>query len=135
MRVMAIDYGDRRTGLAFSDMTATICGDAFTVEEHKVTKLIKRIKDECATREVGSIVIGLPRNMDGSEGERAEKCRAFAKLVEDECALPVHLRDERLSSVQAHAILRQVGKKEIKHKKSVDAVAASLILESYLNSK
>ena len=84
--------------------------------------------------EVGMIVIGLPKNMDGSEGVRAEKSRRFKEMLEAECSLPVVLWDERRSSIEAHAILHASGKKEKKHRKTVDAVAASLILEGYLGS-
>ena len=79
-------------------------------------------------------MLGLPRNMDGSEGPRAEKCRQFKLLLEESCGLPVVLWDERRSSIEAHAILHAAGKKEKKHRKTVDAVAASLILEGYLGS-
>ena len=85
-------------------------------------------------REVGRFVLGLPRNMDGSEGPRAEKSRQFAALLEEKTGLPVTLWDERRSSIEAHAILHAGGKREKKHRSVVDAVAASLILEGYLNS-
>lgn len=134
MRIMAIDYGDRRTGLAFSDLTQTLCGDAFTVEEWDPERLAGRIRGEAAERGVGVIVLGLPKNMDGSEGPRAEKCRAFGKTLESVCSLPVVLWDERRSSVEAHDILRGCGKKEKKHRSTVDAVAASLLLDGYLRS-
>ncbi len=134
MRVMAIDYGERRTGLAFSDLTNTLVGDAFTVEERDAQRLAQRIADECAAREVGTVVLGLPRNMDGSEGPRAERCREFAALLERLCGRAPVLWDERRSSVEAHNILHANGKREKKHKKSVDALAAALILEGYLGS-
>lgn len=133
-RVMAIDYGDRRTGLAFSDATGTLTGDAFIVDEYDAERLALRIADEVNRREVGVIVLGLPKNMDGSEGPRAEKSREFAKTLERVCGIAPVLWDERRSSVEAHAILRANGKREIKHKRSVDAVAAALLLESYLDS-
>lgn len=134
MRIMAIDYGDRRTGLAFSDLTATLCGDAFTVDEWDAARLAKRIADEASRREVGTIVLGLPKNMDGTEGPRAEKSREFAEVLRELTSLPVILWDERRSSVEAHNILRANGKREKKHKPIVDALAASLILEGYLGS-
>lgn len=132
MRVLAIDYGDRRTGLAFSDLTGSICGEAFTVEEADASLLAERIVREVKERAVGTIVLGLPKNMDGTEGARAEKCREFKALLEEKAALPVVLWDERRSTIEAHDILRGNGKKTIKHKKTVDAVAASLLLEGYL---
>lgn len=134
MRVLAIDYGDRRTGLAFSDATNTLAGDAFTVEEYDAGRLAERIASECAVRGVGTIVLGLPRNMDGSEGPRAEKSRALSALIEEKTGLTPVLWDERRSTIEAHGILRANGKREKRHKKSVDALAAALMLEGYLNS-
>lgn len=135
MRVLAIDYGDRRTGLAFSDLTNTLVGDAFTVEEYDPQHLAERIAGECEKREVGTVVLGLPKNMDGTEGPRAEKSRALAALIEELTGLAPVLWDERRSSVEAHAILHANGKRERKHKKTVDALAAALLLEGYLASR
>ena len=134
MRIMAIDYGDQRTGLAVSDLLGMLCGEAWTVTEWNPERLAEQISQEAKSREVGTLVLGLPRNMDGSEGPRAEKCRRFKALLEEVCGLPVVLWDERRSSIEAHAILHAAGKKEKKHRKTVDAVAASLILEGYLGS-
>ena len=134
MRIMAIDYGDVRTGLAVSDLLGFMCGEAWTVEERNPQRLAGRIAREAKEREVGTLVLGLPKNMDGSEGPRAEKCRDFKALLEEESGLPVVLWDERRSSIEAHAILHANGKKEKKHRKTVDAVAASLLLEGYLGS-
>ena len=134
MRIMAIDYGDQRTGLAVSDLLGMLCGEAWTVTEWNPERLAEQISREAKSREVGTLVLGLPRNMDGSEGPRAEKCRQFKALLEEVCGLPVVLWDERRSSIEAHAILHATGKKEKKHRKTVDAVAASLILEGYLGS-
>ena len=132
---MAIDYGDARIGLAVSDPTGLLCGEAWTMEEWNTERAALRIAEEAARREVGTLVLGLPKNMDGSEGPRAEKSRAFAALLEEQSGLEVVLWDERRSSVEAHAILHAVGKKEKVHRKTVDAVAASLILQSYLDRK
>lgn len=135
MRILAIDLGDARTGLAFSDELAILCGEAFTVEDRNGDRLALRIADEVKRRGVGRIVLGLPKNMDGSEGPRAEKCRAFADKLRSVCDTEIVMWDERRSSIEAHAILHANGKKEKKHRQTVDAVAASLILEGYLNSK
>ena len=134
MRIMAIDYGDQRTGLAVSDLLGMLCGEAWTVTEWNPERLAEQISREAKSREVGTLVLGLPKNMDGSEGPRAEKCRQFKALLEEVCGLPVVLWDERRSSIEAHAILHAAGKKEKKHRKTVDAVAARLILEGYLGS-
>ena len=134
MRIMAIDYGDARIGLAVSDLTGMICGEAWTLEEWNMERASKRIAEEAKARDVGTLVLGLPKNMDGSEGPRAEKSREFRELLISDTGLDVILWDERRSSIEAHAILHANGKKEKKHRKTVDAVAASLILEGYLGS-
>ena len=134
MRVMAIDYGDQRIGLAVSDLLGMLAGEAWTMNEWNMERASLRIAEEAKKREVGTLVLGLPRNMDGTEGPRAEKSREFKALLERDTGLPVTLWDERRSSVEAHAILHAAGKKERLHRKTVDAVAASLILEGYLGS-
>lgn len=134
MRIMAIDYGDQRIGLAVSDLLGMLWGEAWTMNEWDMERASKRIAEEAAAREVGTLVLGLPKNMDGSEGVRAEKSREFKAMLERDSGLPVVLWDERRSSIEAHAILHAAGKKEKQHRKTVDAVAASLILEGYLGS-
>ena len=134
MRIMAIDYGDARIGLAVSDPLGLLVGDAWTMEEWNMERASLRISEEAKKGGVERLVLGLPKNMDGSEGPRAEKSRAFRELLLRDSGLPVILWDERRSSVEAHAILHAVGKKERVHRKTVDAVAASLILEGYLGS-
>ena len=134
MRIMAIDYGDRRIGLAVSDLLGLLAGEAWTLEEWDMERAARRIAEEARSRQVETLVLGLPRNMDGSEGPRAEKSRAFRELLIQESGLPVVLWDERRSSIEAHAILHAGGKREKQHRKTVDAVAASLILEGYLGS-
>ena len=131
---MAIDYGDRRIGLAVSDVRGVLCGEAFTLTEWNMDRAAQRIAEEARLRGVDTLVLGLPKNMDGSEGPRAEKSRAFAALLEAETGLKPVLWDERRSSVEAHAILHANGRKMKQHRKTVDAVAASLLLEGYLAS-
>ena len=134
MRTMAIDFGDQRIGLAVSDLLGMLTGEVWTMEEWNMERASARIAEEAKQRDVGTLVLGLPKNMDGTEGPRAEKSRAFKELLEKDSGLPVVLWDERRSSVEAHAILHANGKKEKKHRQTVDAVAASLILEGYLGS-
>ena len=134
-RILAVDYGDARTGLAVSDATGTIAGEAVTLEEWNAERLAARIAAFAAERDVETLVLGLPKNMDGSEGPRAEKARAFAALLSAACGREVVLRDERRSSIEAHGILHAVGKRERQHRATVDAVAASLLLESYLDAR
>ena len=132
---MAIDYGDQRIGLAVSDLLGMFCGEAWTMEEWNMERAAKRIAEEAQKRGVGTLVLGLPKNMDGTEGPRAEKSRQFRELLLAEAGLPVVLWDERRSSIEAHAILHANGKKEKAHRRTVDAVAASLILEGYLGKR
>ena len=134
MRIMAIDFGDQRIGLAVSDLLGMLAGEAWTMEEWNMERAAKRIAEAAKQRDVGTLVLGLPKNMDGTEGPRAEKSRQFREMLIAETGMPVILWDERRSSIEAHAILHAGGKKEKKHRKTVDAVAASLILEGYLGS-
>ena len=134
LRIMAIDYGDQRIGLAVSDLLGMLVGEAWTMNEWNMERASQRIGEEAKKREVGTLVLGLPKNMDGTEGPRSEKSRQFKALLEQDTGLPVVLWDERRSSIEAHAILHAAGKKERVHRKTVDAVAASLILEGYLGS-
>lgn len=135
MRIMAIDYGDARTGIAISDAMGFLTGFSTVIPSYQIEKVVEDICRLTADHKVEEIVIGLPRNMDGTEGSRAQVCREFAKLVENKTALPVVLWDERRTTVEAHAILHNNGKKMKNHRKTVDAVAASLILEGYLVKK
>lgn len=132
---MAIDYGDARIGIAVSDMTRTLCGEAFTIKEWDMARAAERIAQEASARQVDTLVLGLPKNMDGSEGPRAEISRRFASVLLELTGMEPILWDERRSSIEAHAILHANGRKMKDHRKNVDAVAATLMLEGYLDSK
>ena len=134
MRILGIDYGDQRIGLALSDLTGTLVGRAWTLHEWDLDRAVEAIAAAVKENEVGTMVLGLPKNMDGTEGPRAEKSRLVAERLTEATGLDVVLWDERRSSVEAHAILHANGRKEKKHRDNVDAVAASLILEGYLGS-
>ena len=134
MRIMAIDYGDQRIGIAVSDAMAILVGDAWTMKEWKMERAVKKIAEEVKTRGVGLSVLGLPKNMDGTEGERAAISREFGAKLQEATGLEVKFWDERRSSIEAHAILHANGRREKDHRKNVDAVAASLMLEGYLRS-
>ena len=135
MRILGIDYGDQRIGLALSDLTGTLVGRAWTLHEWNLDRAIEEIAAVVKENEVGTLVLGLPKNMDGTEGPRAEKSREVAERLTEATGLDVVLWDERRSSVEAHAILHANGRKEKKHRANVDAVAASLILEGYLGTQ
>ena len=134
-RIMGIDYGDARTGVAISDLLCSIVGSTQVVPSRNTDKAVADIVRLAKENEVGTIVVGLPRNMNGTEGPRAELCREFAARLERETGLEVILWDERRTTVEAHNILSQHNYHGKKRKNTVDAVAASLILEGYLNSR
>lgn len=133
-KIMAIDYGDARTGVAISDLLCSIVGSTCVVPSRNAEKAIADIVKLCKDNMVGTIVVGLPRNMDGSEGPRAALCREFAEKLGQAAGLPVKMWDERRTTVEAHNILSEHNYHGKKRKNTVDAVAASLILEGYLNS-
>ena len=132
MRVMGVDYGDARTGIAVSDETCTIVGDVWVINESNMQKTVESVVSEAIARQVGTIVVGYPKNMDGSIGPRAVKSEELVELIRSKCDIDVVLSDERLSTSFAHKILTDSGKHGKKRKKIIDAVAASIILESYL---
>ena len=133
-KIMGIDYGDARTGVAISDLLCSIVGSTCVVPSRNRDKAVADIVKLCKDNMVGEIVVGLPRNMDGSEGPRAQLCREFADVLKESTGLPVAMWDERRTTVEAHNILSQHNYHGKKRKNTVDAVAASLILEGYLNS-
>ncbi len=135
MRIMAIDYGDARTGLAVSDPLGILAGEAWTIKEADPDRLVQAILEAAKTRGVGQLVLGYPLNMDGSAGLRAEKSLALKTRLEAAGAPPVALWDERRTTVDAHRILSKSGYRGKKRKSTVDAVAATLILEGYLASQ
>ena len=134
-KIMGIDYGDARTGVALSDLPCTIVGSTTVVPSRNTEKAIADIVRIARDNLVGEIVVGLPRNMDGTEGPRAVLCREFADKLHEATGLPVVMWDERRTTVEAHNILSQHNYHGKKRKETVDAVAASLILEGYLNSR
>ncbi|HIQ68012.1 MAG TPA: Holliday junction resolvase RuvX [Candidatus Faecousia excrementigallinarum] len=132
MRIMAVDYGDARTGVAVSDLLCSIVGFTTVIHSRNQDKTLEELARLAKEREVTQFVVGLPKNMDGTEGARAQLCREFAQRLEETTGLPVALWDERRTTVEAHNILSQHNYHGKKRKDTVDAVAASLILEGYL---
>ncbi len=135
MRVMAIDYGDAHTGVAISDPTGLLAGFTTTIHSRKAERVLEELSLLVKEHQVTQLVMGFPRNMDGTEGPRAQLYRDFARQVEEATGLAPVLWDERRTTIDAHRILFEAGKNAKKRKKTVDAVAASLILEGYLNSR
>ena len=132
MKIMGIDYGDARTGIAISDLLCSIVGTTCVIPSRNRDKTVQQIKQLCEENNVSELVLGLPKNMDGTEGARAKLCRELAEVLEAETGLPVRLWDERRTTVEAHNILSEHNYHGKKRKNTVDAVAAALILEGYL---
>jgi len=135
MRIMAIDYGDAHTGIAVSDATGFLAGYTTTIHSRKADVVLDEIARLVEEQGAEELVMGFPKNMDGTEGPRAELYRNFAAQIEEKTGLKPVLWDERRTTVDAHRILFEAGKNAKKRKKTVDAVAATLILEGYLDFK
>ena len=131
-RIMGVDFGDARTGIAVSDLLCSLVGTTTVIHSRNMEKTIAQICAMVKDSDIGEIVVGLPKNMDGTEGVRAELCREFAQKLKDATGLPVNMWDERRTTVEAHNILSQHNYHGKKRKETVDAVAASVILEGYL---
>ena len=132
MRIMAIDYGNARTGVAISDLTGSIVGTTLVVPSYNREKTLTQLKELVEQHGVTELVMGFPKNMDGTEGPRAALYREFAGLLQEATGLEPVLWDERRTTVDAHRILSDNNRHGKKRKATVDAVAASLILEGYL---
>ena len=132
MRILALDYGDAHTGAAVSDATGLLAGHTEVINTWREAEVVRRVGELIEEYAVEEIVLGHPKNMDGTLGPRAEKAEALARSLEENFSLPVHLWDERRNTIEAHNILFSAGKNGKKRKKTVDAVAAALILEGYL---
>ena len=133
MVIMAIDYGDAHTGVAISDPTGFLTGTVTAIHSRKAETVLEELARLVKSHGVQELVMGFPRNMDGTEGPRAQLYRDFARQVAQVTGLTPVLWDERRTTVDAHRILFESGKNAKKRKSTVDAVAASLILEGYLD--
>ena len=135
MKIMAIDYGDAHTGIAISDLMCTLAGYTTVINTRKAEVVVQEVKKIIAEHGVTELVLGYPKNMDGTLGPRAEKCETFAQVLRAETGLAVTLWDERRTTIDAHNILMAGGKNAKQRKKTVDAVAAALMLEGYLTRR
>ena len=134
MRALGIDYGDRRIGLAVSDPRGIVAHGLPTIENISLEETMAVLRDIVAEREVDDIVVGLPLNMDGSEGEQAQKVRAFAAAVAV-LGKPVHFVDERLTSERAERVMKEAGLSYAKRRKRIDRLAAQFILQAFLDRR
>lgn len=137
MRYLGLDLGTKTLGVAVTDKSNILASPLktirFSFEDYYAP--IEELKKIIAEYKITEVILGNPINMDGSRGFASDRSMKFKKILEENIDLPITLIDERLSSIEAHNILSTNGKKEIKHKENVDAVAASLILESFLKRK
>lgn len=132
MVIMSVDYGDSRTGLAACDKSEFLASPLGVIFEKYEPKIIEAAALKAKEVKAQRIVVGLPRNMDGSYGERAEKCTVFAKMLEEKTGIETVMWDERLTTVSAHKALNEVNVRGKKRKNVVDAVSAVMILEDYM---
>ena len=133
MVILAVDYGKVRTGLAVSDPGERLASPVCVIEERNSQRLAEKIARHAEERKAGQIVLGLPRNMDGSEGESAQNVRNFQQLLQEESGLDVVLRDERGTTITAHGYLNVTNTRGKKRKSTIDSVAAVIILQDYLD--
>lgn len=135
MVIISVDYGDVRTGVAACDKLQLLASPVTVIKQKDPELLSEEIKKICLEKKAEKIVLGLPKNMDGSEGFRAEACKEFAKLLSEKTGLSVDFQDERLTTVSAYNILNATDTRGKKRKAVVDAVSAVLILEDYLRKQ
>lgn len=133
MIILSVDYGDRRTGLAICDKFEMLASPIGVLNEWNPETLAEKIVNTATERKADIIVIGLPRNMDGSKGFRAEACEELGELIKSRCSVKVDFWDERLTTVSAHKILSENNVRGKKRKSVVDAVAAEIILQDYID--
>lgn len=132
MVILAVDYGDARTGVAVCDKLEIMASPVCVIAERNQDALLSKLAAIVQERGAELVVVGLPRNMDGSVGFRGEACIAFAERLRGQISAPVELWDERLTTVSAHTLLNETGTRGAKRKKIIDAVAATMILEGFL---
>ncbi len=135
MVILAVDYGDARTGVAVCDKFEMLASPVGVIHEKDAENLAEKIAEIAVQKRAQQIVMGLPKNMDGSEGFRAENCRTFATVLSEKSGLPLVFQDERLTTVSAHNALNLTDTRGKKRKEIVDAVSAVIILEDYLRKR
>lgn len=132
MIILSVDYGDARTGIAVCDRMQMLASPVTVINQSYEPKVIAEIKNLAQKHMAERIVVGLPKNMDGTEGERAQKCKAFAEKLGEHTGIQTVMWDERLTTVSAHRALNVTNVTGKKRKEIVDAVSAVMILEDYL---
>ncbi len=135
MVIMAVDLGKARTGIAASDKTEYLAYPVEVIAERRREVLLQKVCEKAKELKAELVVVGLPKNMDGSEGESAQNARAFAEKLQDESGLEIKLWDERCTTVTAHGYMNDTNTRGKKRKAVIDEVAAVVILQSYLDSR
>ena len=133
MKVLSVDYGDVRTGIAISDVKEMLASPLCVIEQSYQPKLVDRIVQIVEENKIEKIVIGLPRNMDGSYGYRCDECRSLGDAIAEKIDVDIFYEDERLTTVMAHNVLSDNNVRGKKRKQTVDAVSAVMILQSFLD--
>ncbi|WP_409178156.1 Holliday junction resolvase RuvX [Brevibacillus fortis] len=134
-RLMGLDVGDKTIGVAVSDELGWTAQGVETIKRQSKEKDLARLSELVSQYQIGAFVVGLPKNMNGTIGPRAEKCQAFGKLLEERMSLPVHMWDERLTTMAAERMLISADVSRQKRKTVIDKMAATLILQGYLDAK
>lgn len=135
MIILSVDYGDKRTGIAVCDKFEMLASPVCVITEWNIDTLANKIIDVAKERRAEEIVVGLPKNMDGSEGFRADACKGLGEKLKNLTEIPIKFWDERLTTVSAHKILSDNNVRGKKRKAVVDAVAADIILQDYIDSR
>lgn len=133
MRILGIDFGDARTGIAVSDPSGIMASPICVIKETSFEETIKKATVYAKEYSVGQIVVGYPKNMNGTVGERAQKSQRFAKALEDATSIPVKLWDERCTTMSAAVYMNATNTRGRKRKQTIDAAAATIILQDYLD--
>ena len=132
-KYLGVDYGDKRTGIAECDVTGSLASGIATVSEGGMKKTAVRVAKEATSRGCVKIVIGMPKNMDGTDGPRTEVVRAFAALLAEECDIPIDFYDERMTTMQAYRFLDSTSTFGKKRKDKIDTLSAEIILQNYID--
>ena len=132
-KYLGVDYGDKRTGLAECDISGMLASGIYTISEGGMKNTAVRVAREAESRNCKKIIIGLPKNMDGSEGERSQVIRAFAELLKEQTNIPIDFYDERMTTMVAYRFLGETGTYGKKRKAAVDTLSAEIILQNYID--
>lgn len=134
-KYLGVDYGDKRTGLAECDVSGMLSSGICTINEGGMRKTAIRVAYEAESRSCKKIIIGMPKNMDGSDGPRTETVRAFAEILKDQTSVPIDFYDERMTTMIAYRFMQQTGTYGKKRKDAVDTLSAQIILQNYIDKE